>query len=83
IDLYDLTFLNEKVLNNYKILKNLKINFDKVGFGSDSPVIKQEEIMRDYKNGIEQRKNKETPCEKKLRFLNPTNECYFELSKIQ
>ena len=83
IYLYDLSFVNEKALNNYKILEKLKIDFTKVGFGSDSPVINQEQILRDYKYGIEQRKKKETPCEKKLELLDPTNECYFELNEIQ
>ncbi len=83
IDLYDLTFLNEKGLNNYKILKNIKINFNKVGFGSDSPVINESEILRDYNWGIKLRKKEETPCEKKLRKLDPVNECYFALNKIE
>ena len=83
IELYDLTFLNERGLIDYKVLKNLKINFKKVGFGSDSPAINETEVLRDYKLGIELRKKIETPCEKKLRNLNPVNECYFPLNQIE
>ena len=83
INLYDLTFINENGLSHYKIVRKLQIDFNKVGFGSDSPVINVEEILRDYIWGINQRKKSETPCEKKLAKLNPTNECYFPLNQIE
>ncbi|MCE3074262.1 hypothetical protein [Chryseobacterium gwangjuense] len=83
IDLLDFTFINEKGLKTYKILKSIKIDFEKVGFGSDSPAINENEILRDYKEGIEKRKQKETPCEKKISKLDPVNECYFPITKIE
>ena len=49
----------------------------------DSPTKNLQDILRNYKNGLEVRKKKQTPCEDKLRELNPVNECYFPLSKFQ
>lgn len=83
IDLFDLTFINEKGLKNFKILEKLIIDFNKVGCGSNSPVNNLNEILRNYERGIKQRELMETPCDKKLRNLNPINECYFPLEKIK
>ena len=82
VDTFDFTYLNEKGLKNYTILKKEKINFDKVIPGSDSPVYKLEDILRDYYAGIKKRKIAETPCDKKLRMLDPINECYYNFNKI-
>ena len=83
VDLFDFSYINEKALSNCKILKNIKINFKKIGRGMDSPTKNIQDILRNYKMGIAERKKKQTPCEDKLGKLNPVNECYFPFSKIQ
>ena len=83
IELFDITYLNEKGLNNFKLINNLKIEYDKVGTGSNSPVINYEEILRDYEQGLENRKKSETPCKEKLKMLDPINECYIGIDKIR
>ena len=83
IELFDFSYLNEKGLTNYTVVKNLKINFEKVGFGSDSPVLNYEELLRNYRFGLERRKLKETPCGKKSLTLKSVNECYINLGKIE
>ena len=83
IELFDLSYLNEKGLANYTVVKNLKINFEKVGFGSDSPVLNYDELLRNYKFGIQRRKLKETPCGKKSLTLKSVNECYVDLQNIE
>ena len=83
IELFDITYLNEKGLNNFKLINNLEINYDKVGIGSDSPVINYDEILRDYERGLENRKKSETPCKEKLKMLDPINERYIGIDKIR
>ena len=60
-----------------------EIEYDKVGTGSNSPVINYEEILRDYEQGLENRKKSETPCKEKLKMLDPINECYIGIDKIR
>ncbi|KFC18194.1 hypothetical protein [Epilithonimonas lactis] len=83
VDLCDFSYLHENAISNYKVLKNIKVNFKKIGRGMDSPTKNLQDILRDYRNGLEVRKKKQTPCEDKLGELNPVNECYFPLSKFQ
>ncbi len=83
VELFDITYLNEKGLNHLKIVDKLKINFNIVGTGSNSPVMNEKEILRDFERGLELRNQKETPCDKKLGTLEPINECYIKLEKIR
>jgi hypothetical protein len=82
IELFDFSYLNEKGLTNYTVVKNLKIKFKKVGIGSNSPVLNYKELLRDYKFGLERRKLKETPCSKKSLTMKSINECYVDIESI-
>lgn len=83
VDLLDLTYLNEKGLREFQILKSESIDINKVGIGSISPVNNYSEILNNYKFGIEQRKNKQTPCNEEILSTNPVRECYLNLSSIK
>lgn len=45
--------------------------------------MKEKNIERDYNLGIENRRKIQTPCAEKLLELNPVNECYINLKKIE
>lgn len=83
IELLDVTYLNEKGFSDYKIISNEKLNFSKIGIGSDSPALYVKDVFRDYKRGIEERKKREASCDEKFRNLNPVNECYFSVQKVK
>jgi hypothetical protein len=83
IELLDITFINEKSLNNFEIKSNEKLNFSKIGIGSRSPANDLRDIFRDFETGIQDRKKKETSCSEKFKTLNPINECYFALQQIK
>lgn len=83
IELLDLTYLNEKGFVDYKIRSNEKLNFNKIGVGSDSPVLHVKDVYRDYKRGIDERKKKESSCDEKFRNLYPVNECYISLQRLK
>jgi len=82
LDLLDLTYIKREVLNEFEVLETLTVNISKVGIGSQSPATTLSEIKRDFDWGIEQRKKKQTPCDKGLTDLNPVRECYFSIKKI-
>lgn len=82
LDLLDLAYLNINGLEEYQIVDNLKIDKNKVGIGSSSPVSDLLALKRTFDYGIEQRKKEQVPYNKGLTDLNPVRECYFEIVKI-
>ncbi|UJF29360.1 hypothetical protein L0B70_11015 [Kaistella sp. 97-N-M2] len=83
IELYDLSYVKDESLKNFKVSKNMKLNYEIISAGSDSPIIDLKNIERDYNLGIENRRKIQTPCAEKLLELNPVNECYINLKKIE
>ena len=61
-------------------LKNL--NFKKIGIGAYGYIKSYEEILSDYKKGIEIRKLEQTPCTN-LTELKPIYEQYFDINKFK
>lgn len=82
-DLLDLTYIKKEALIDYEVVETIAINKTKVGIGSQSTATNFSEIKRDFDRGIEQRKKKQTPCDKGLTDLNPVRECYFDIEKIK
>jgi len=83
IELLDLTYLNERGFTDYKITSNEKLNFNKIGIGSNNSELNEKDVYRDYKKGIKERQKKEASCDEKFRNLNPVNECYLSLDQIR
>jgi hypothetical protein len=82
LDLLDLAYLNLGGLKHYKITGELTVDRNNVGIGSDWPAENFNDLKNAFDFGIEQRKKKQTPCEKGLTDLNPVRECYFDMEKI-
>ena len=82
INLFDFTYLNEKGLHEIEKIESIKVNFEKIGIGARSAAINREELIRDFETGIKNRNEIETPCEQKIKFLEPVNENYRDLNQI-
>ncbi len=83
LDLLDLQYLNNEGLKQYQIIDQIKVNRDKVGIGLITPVSNVEDLMLEYKRGIEQRKKKQTSCDEGLIDEESVRECYFNVKKIE
>lgn len=83
LDLLDLQYLNYKGLKQYQIIDNIKVDKDKVGIGSITPILNLTELMEEYNRGIEQRKKKQTPCNEGLTNEKSVRECYFDVEAIK
>lgn len=82
LSLFDLTYLHEKGLEEIEKIESLELNFKKIGIGARSTAINRDELLRDFARGIENRKKIETPCEQKIKILQPVNENYRNLHQI-
>lgn len=82
LKLLDFSYLNEAAINTLEVLGNLNLNYDHIGVGANSSVVNKEELLKNYHDGIEKRKSKETPCVQKITTLEPVNENYRNLSEI-
>ena len=83
IELYDLSYVKDESLKNFIVSKNIKLNYEIISAGSDSPITDLKDIERDYNLGIKNRKKPQTPCKEKLLELSPVNECYINIKKIE
>ena len=83
IDLLDFTFIHQSIIDSLKRNGKRKIDINKVGIGSIDAAKEIEEIIISYNYGIEQRNKEQTPCGKNIMNLNPVNECYFQIAKIE
>ena len=83
MDLLDFTYLNSKALNEFKKIRSEKININKIGIGSESVATSYDDILRDYKRGLMQRKKKQTPCNENISGLDNVYERYFDLNNFK
>lgn len=83
LDLLDLTYIHKEALIEFELLDTIPVNKQKVGIGSQTPATSFSEIKREFDRGIQQRKKKQTPCDKGLTDLNPVREFYFDIEKIK
>ena len=81
--LFDITYLNYKGQNSVTKIATIKLDFNKIGIGGRSPAINENDLIRNYLQGIEKRKMKETPCEEKMKLLEPVNENFRSLDEIK
>ena len=84
IDLIDILYVNENYLANKKVsvIKQENLNFKKIGIGAYGYIKSYEEILSDYKKGIEIRKLEQTPCAN-LTELKPIYEQYFDINQFK
>ena len=83
IDLLDFSYLYLNSDLNYKKIKELNINKEKIGIGSLGFAENLDELKNSYILGINQRKKEHTPCDKNITNINAVNECYFEIEKYK
>ncbi len=81
--LFDFTYLNYKGVSSVTKISKVNLDFDKIGCGAKSTAENENDLTRDYLNGIERRVFKETPCGEKLTMLDPVNEYYRSLGEIR
>ncbi|WP_282629821.1 hypothetical protein [Empedobacter sedimenti] len=84
VDLIDILYVEENYLTNKKIkvIKQENLNFKKIGIGAYGYINNYEEILSDYKKGIEIRKLEQTPCTN-FAELNPIHDQYFDINQFK
>ncbi|MGL5236270.1 MAG: hypothetical protein ACRC8Z_16210 [Empedobacter falsenii] len=84
VNLIDILYVEENYLTNKKIkvIKQENLNFKKIRIGAYGYINSYEEILRNYKKGIEIRKLEQTPCTN-LTELKPIHEQYFDINQFK
>lgn len=83
VDMLDVTYLNESGIDLVKKLDLINLSNSSIKFGSEFPAATMEDLIRNYKFGLERRKLKQTPFDEDIFGLNPVRECYFDLEKYK
>ncbi|WP_207424599.1 hypothetical protein [Desertivirga brevis] len=83
LNLLDGIYLNIDGLKQYQVISQIKVDRGKVGIGSINPISNVNELMVEYRKGIEQRKKKQTPCNEGLTDEKSVRECYFDVETIK
>ncbi len=83
IKLFDFTYLNQRGIKSITKISTIKLENSKIGIGASSTARDEQDLIREYRKGIERRSHLETPCDEKLKTLEPINENYRDINEIK